>query len=63
MNKTDKAIYFDYASTTPVDPRVANKMMEYLTADGHFGNAASRSHIFGWKAEEGLKRLDTKLLR
>ncbi len=45
--------YFDYASTTPVDPRVADKMYECLKLDGNFGNPASRSHEFGWKAEEG----------
>jgi len=44
--------YFDYASTTPVDPRVADKMYECLKLDGNFGNPASRSHEFGWKAEE-----------
>ncbi|MXP50830.1 IscS subfamily cysteine desulfurase [Pantoea sp. SoEX] len=47
-------IYLDYASTTPVDERVANKMMQYLTKDGIFGNSASRSHCFGWKAEEAI---------
>jgi cysteine desulfurase len=48
-------IYFDYSATTPVDPRVAAKMMEYLTLDGKFGNPASRSHKFGWEAEEGVE--------
>ena len=47
-------IYFDYSATTPVDPRVAEKMMECLTQDGNFGNAASRSHAFGWAAEEAI---------
>ncbi|MCP3673563.1 MAG: IscS subfamily cysteine desulfurase [Gammaproteobacteria bacterium] len=47
-------IYLDYAATTPVDKRVAEKMMQYLTMDGEFGNAASRSHRFGWKAEEAI---------
>ena len=41
-------IYLDYASTTPVDPVVAEKMMEFLTPAGQFGNPASRSHVFGW---------------
>jgi len=47
-------IYFDYAATTPVDPRVATKMMACLTLDGTFGNPASRSHRFGWQAEEAV---------
>lgn len=45
-------IYFDYAATTPVDPRVVTRMTECLSVDGNFGNPASRSHVFGWKAEE-----------
>lgn len=48
-------IYFDYSATTPVDPRVAQKMVECLTLDGNFGNPASRSHLFGWKAEEAVE--------
>lgn len=48
-------IYLDYAATTPVDPRVAAKMMQYLTMDGDFGNPASRSHRFGWQAEEAVE--------
>lgn len=47
-------IYLDYASTAPVDPRVAEKMMQCLTMDGNFGNPASRSHRFGWQAEESV---------
>lgn len=47
-------IYMDYAATTPADPKVAAKMMEYLTIDGTFGNPASRSHRFGWQAEEAI---------
>jgi cysteine desulfurase len=49
-------IYLDYASTTPVDPRVASKMMEFLTPEGEFGNPASRSHRFGWKADEAVEQ-------
>ena len=50
-----KPIYLDYAATTPVDPRVAEKMMQCLTQDGLFGNPASRSHLFGWQAEEAIE--------
>ena len=52
---TQSTIYLDYASTTPVDPRVATKMMEFLTPEGEFGNPASRSHRFGWKADEAVE--------
>ncbi|MDT3721776.1 IscS subfamily cysteine desulfurase [Pseudomonas oryzihabitans] len=48
-------IYLDYSATTPVDPRVAQKMSECLLVDGNFGNPASRSHLFGWKAEEAVE--------
>ena len=47
-------IYFDYSATCPVDPRVADKMMQCMTMDGNFGNPASRSHRFGWQAEEAV---------
>ncbi|MDA9030690.1 IscS subfamily cysteine desulfurase [Candidatus Pseudothioglobus singularis] len=46
--------YMDYSSTTPVDARVAKKMAKYLTMEGDFGNAASRSHYFGWQAEKAV---------
>lgn len=48
-------IYLDYAATTPVAEEVAEKMMKYMTFDGIFGNPASRSHGFGWQAEEAVE--------
>ena len=48
-------IYLDYSATTPVDPRVAEKMCTYLTPQGEFGNPASRSHVFGWHADEAVE--------
>jgi cysteine desulfurase len=48
-------IYLDYASTTPVDPAVADKMIQFLTPTGQFGNPASRSHVFGWQAEAAVE--------
>lgn len=50
-----RPIYLDYAATTPVDPRVAERMMQFLTMDGIFGNPASRSHGYGWQAEEAVE--------
>jgi cysteine desulfurase len=47
-------IYLDYSATTPIDQRVADKMLQYLTIDGEFGNPASRSHAFGWSAEAAV---------
>ena len=44
----------DYSATTPVDKRVAEKMANYLTKEGDFGNPASRSHYYGWQAEEAV---------
>jgi cysteine desulfurase len=44
----------DYSATTPVDFRVAKKMANYLTIEGDFGNAASRSHYYGWQAEKAV---------
>lgn len=54
-------IYLDYAATTPVDQRVAEKMMQYMTMDGLFGNPASRSHKFGWQAEEAVEIARTQI--
>ena len=48
-------IYLDYSATTPVDPRVAERMCTYLTPQGQFGNPASRSHVFGWQADEAVE--------
>lgn len=51
----EKPIYFDYLATTPVDPRVVEKMVHCLSMEGNFGNPASRSHLYGWKAEEAVE--------
>ncbi|MFQ5642198.1 MAG: IscS subfamily cysteine desulfurase [Thiogranum sp.] len=48
-------IYLDYSATTPVDPRVAEVMCSFLTPQGMFGNPASRSHEFGWQADEAVE--------
>jgi len=48
--------YMDYSATTPVDKRVAEKMMQYLTMDGDFGNPASNSHYYGWQADDAVKK-------
>lgn len=54
MSDLQLPIYLDYSSTTPVDHRVAKKMTECLEMEGNFGNPASRSHRFGWVAEEAV---------
>ena len=56
-----KAVYLDYAATTPVDPRVAQKMSACLLVEGNFGNPASRSHVFGWEAEEAVENARTQV--
>ena len=47
-------IYMDYASTTPCDKRVVETMVKYMTDEGEFGNPASRSHSFGWEADNAI---------
>ena len=47
-------IYMDYSATTPIDPRVADKMIPYLREQ--FGNPASRSHMYGWTAEQAVEQ-------
>ncbi|MGD0837658.1 MAG: IscS subfamily cysteine desulfurase [Polyangia bacterium] len=54
-------IYMDYHATTPVDPRVLDAMLPYLGEQ--FGNAASRSHVFGWKAEEAVEEARQEVAR
>lgn len=54
MSNIKLPIYLDYSATTPIDERVAARMAEYLTIEGQFGNPASRSHEFGWKAEQAV---------
>ncbi|HBS16178.1 MAG TPA: IscS subfamily cysteine desulfurase [Alcanivorax sp.] len=50
-----QAVYLDYAATTPVDPRVVAVMMRHLGPEGTFANPASRSHLYGWLAEEAVE--------
>src|SRR5574343_2081461 len=52
-------IYLDYGATTPVDPRVADAMIPWLRE--HFGNPASRTHAYGWEAEEAVEKARTQV--
>ena len=61
MNSDRKVVYLDYAATTPVDPRVAQKMSACLLVEGNFGNPASRSHVYGWRAEEAVEEARTQV--
>jgi len=58
-----RVIYMDYAATTPVDPRVAHKMSGCLLVEGNFGNPASRSHVYGWRAEESVEEARAQVAR
>ncbi len=59
----NRVVYLDYSATTPVDPRVAQKMSRCLLVDGNFGNPASRSHYYGWQAEEAVELARTQVAR
>ena len=58
VEMTTRPIYLDYSATTPVDPRVVDKMVPWLYEN--FGNPASRSHAFGWESEDAVERAARK---
>ncbi|OJF68936.1 IscS subfamily cysteine desulfurase [Alteromonas sp. V450] len=63
MKNINLPIYLDYSSTTPVDPRVAEKMQASLTKEGNFGNPASNSHVYGWRASEAVEYARSQVAR